>query len=348
MLEEWKKIENYDNYEVSCFGNVRNAKTGRILKPVDESYLAVRLSHSKNKIIKSCKVHRLVAEMFIENPENKPQVNHKDKNKHNNHVDNLEWVTNQENSIHRSDGVIQTTNQNLPIYCIDKDTGIKIKKYNSISEASEWLFNEGLSDNLDSIKASISCCIRGVYKHSFGYKWELQEQLELEDEEWREIKIEGKNTEGYFISSLGRFKNKKGVIMNEYKPHHTGNIYVRVNIDKYALHRLVAIAFIPNPENKPNVNHKDGNKLNNCVTNLVWSTPTEINLNNHNMKLITTYKRPIIQYDLEMRELNRFDSIVEASKQLNISESGIKAVLYKKQKTTNGFIFKYLEENEEK
>ena len=63
--------------------------------------------------------------------------------------------------------------------------------------------------------------------------------------------------------------------MKNYKPHHSGYIYLRVNIKKYALHRLVALTFIENPKNKEQVNHIDGNKINNCVNNLEWCTNKE-------------------------------------------------------------------------
>ena len=112
--EVWKPIEGYDGYEVSNFGNVRSyrkrnskvfyeiphdinpAKTGR-----DGAYLNFSASN-KNKWVKLL-VHRCVANAFIKNEENKPEVNHKDKNGHNNYVDNLEWVTSSENHLHAID-----------------------------------------------------------------------------------------------------------------------------------------------------------------------------------------------------------------------------------------------------
>ena len=87
------------------------------------------------------------------------------------------------------------------------------------------------------------------------------------EEYWKHVikvvKIDNKVAEGYYVSCLGRFKNFKGVIMTDYKPHHNGYIYVRVNIQKYAFHRLIALIFLPNLENKPCVNHIYGNKINN-------------------------------------------------------------------------------------
>jgi len=342
VKEEWLTISNYDNYEVSSFGNVRNKKTGRILKPSNRGgYYVVGLS---NKKIKTFQVHRLVAETFIENPENKAHVNHKDKNSLNNNLSNLEWNTPKENNIHKSEGVIQTTNQKLAIWRVDLKTGDKIEKYSSIDLASKWIFEQGLSENINSIKSSISCSNRGVYKSSFGFKWELDKDDDLVSEIWKEINIENEDTSGYFVSSLGRFKNKKGVIMKDYKPHHSGYIYLRVNIKKYALHRLIALSFIENLENKPFVNHIDGNKLNNKVENLEWLTCSENNLHAHKLGLNKGHKRKIIQYNLEMTEIEKFNTIKEANKKLSISLSCIKDVLKGKQNSTKGFIFKYLEE----
>ena len=95
-----KQIENWNNYTINENGEVRNIKTKRILKQhkTNKGYLWVELYNNKEH--KKFSIHRLVAQAFILNPENKPQVNHKDGNKENNNVNNLEWVTNQENRNH--------------------------------------------------------------------------------------------------------------------------------------------------------------------------------------------------------------------------------------------------------
>jgi len=98
--EVWKDIKNYEGlYEVSNFGNVRSLKYGKIkyLKPAKNKggYYFVILC--KNGKTKNFRIHRLVANAFIENPNNYPQINHKDEDKTNNKASNLEWCNNQYN-----------------------------------------------------------------------------------------------------------------------------------------------------------------------------------------------------------------------------------------------------------
>lgn len=95
-MEQWRDITECNGYEISSAGNVRNKYTGNTLKPMlnNKGYARVKLGGRYYLI------HRLVAQAFIPNNQSKPQVNHKDGDKLNNHVKNLEWVTDQENREH--------------------------------------------------------------------------------------------------------------------------------------------------------------------------------------------------------------------------------------------------------
>ena len=95
-----KKINGYNNYEIDENGKVFNIETNKELKGSigEHGYKYYRLSH--NNVKKMFYAHRLVAEYFLENPNNLPVVNHKDGNKLNNNVNNLEWVSYSQNVLH--------------------------------------------------------------------------------------------------------------------------------------------------------------------------------------------------------------------------------------------------------
>lgn len=98
--EIWRDIPQYENYQISNHGRIYSKHKNELkaLEINKKGYETIR--PYKNNIRKTFRIHRLVAELFIPNPQNKPQVNHKDGNKLNNHIDNLEWVTYRENVDH--------------------------------------------------------------------------------------------------------------------------------------------------------------------------------------------------------------------------------------------------------
>lgn len=98
-IEIWKPIRGYEGlYEVSSFGNIK--RNGKNLKQSTIGIGYKRVSLCNNSFKENCSVHRLVACHFIENFEQKPCCNHKDKNPANNNITNLEWVTYSENELH--------------------------------------------------------------------------------------------------------------------------------------------------------------------------------------------------------------------------------------------------------
>lgn len=155
MREIWKSIKGWEGlYEVSNLGNVKSLKYGkeRILKPGKhkDGYLRINLSNNGRR--KNFSIHRLVAEVFISNPYKLPEVNHKDENKLNNRVDNLEWCNRQYNVDY---------SLSMPINQYSKD-GVFIKQWKSAREAERQL---GVwQENINN------CCI-GNRKSAGGFKW---------------------------------------------------------------------------------------------------------------------------------------------------------------------------------
>lgn len=115
-------------------------------------------------------------------------------------------------------------------------------------------------------------------------------------------------------------------------------------IKKHKIHRLVAQTFIPNPFNLPVVNHKDGCKLNNHVSNLEWLSYKDSMKHAYDNNLINL-RKPVLQLDDNGEIIKEFISITEAGKLLDIKVSNISSVLNNRRKTAGGFHWRYKVEN---
>lgn len=119
-MEEWKTIDNYEDlYMVSTLGKVKSLKHNRVLRPniKHDGYMFVILC--KNGKVKPFRVHRLVAQAFIPNPDNLPEVNHKDENKVNNTVENLEWCTSSYNINYGTRNHKCMITRGTPVKCVE-------------------------------------------------------------------------------------------------------------------------------------------------------------------------------------------------------------------------------------
>lgn len=157
----------------------------------------------------------------------------------------------------------------------------------------------------------------------------------MNEKEWKEIK----GYEGlYWVDKNGNIKNKKGLMLKQ-ALNTSGYRYVRLcrPIKQYKWvfpHRLVAQAFVPNPDNKPDVNHKDGNKLNNNADNLEWATKHE----NHVHRVYALRHSNKLPKKVKCVETGKvYESMNLASADIGINSGGICSVLHGKKQTAGGF-----------
>lgn len=156
-MEKWITSKQYPDYECSDLGRIKNKTTNKILKGTisNKGYIMV---HIKNK--KNISVHRLIAEAFIDNPENKPFINHIDGNKTNNNINNLEWCTHLENVRH----MINTLHKNpggrnkRSIRCVETNT-----VFESAVQAEK---------EMNIFNGTIIQCCNGKRKSTHGYHFE--------------------------------------------------------------------------------------------------------------------------------------------------------------------------------
>ena len=166
----WKTLKENNKYEISDTGLVRRIDTKQTLSGcITSGYRSIKLTFNNSKQ-KRFYVHRLVAEHFINNPDpkNKTFVNHKDGNKLNNCIENLEWVSPRENNLHYYREIKEKTKEkkhfNKPIPVIQYDLQHnKIAEYDSMSQAHKAT---GVS------VVQIARCIHGEVEQANGFIWE--------------------------------------------------------------------------------------------------------------------------------------------------------------------------------
>ena len=175
-MKEWKDVVGYEGlYKVSSDGDVMHHNHILKISPVDPSsswkrYMKIEL-YKRGKKRKSTSVHRLIANAFVPNPNNKPEVNHKNGIKTDNHAENLEWVTSSENRLH-SYKVLGIKGAQFGKFGKDHQRSIPVNKYSIDGKLLEKY--EGIRDaaRKTGICASlISCrCDKNIICHGFIWK----------------------------------------------------------------------------------------------------------------------------------------------------------------------------------
>lgn len=306
LIENWRPIVIKDcPYEVSDWGRVRN-KNDKILRGGNShGYRTVSLRSGSDKR-RHFLVHRLVAEAFIPNPKNLPCVNHKDGNRANNNVENLEWVTKSENSFHAVN-VLGKTRKCKPII-----------QYSEDSDFITRFDNGKIAEETTGVKRkTIWANCNGTTTLGGGFLWKWETEIDHDVNLKSFVDVPGFNQ--YMVSQEGEIYSKtQRKIMNK---RLDGSGYERISIRKdnkaypFGVHEVVALAYIPDPDNLPIINHKDHNKSNNHVDNLERTT-----LSGNAKAAVAAGKiktKPVQKFSLDGKLLGKYPSIEEASRQNN-------------------------------
>lgn len=163
-MEIWKNIEEATNYEVSNLGNVRNTKSGQILNPgvSGNGYKQVSLKMKDNNKFMKRYVHRLVATYFLPNPDNKREVNHRNLDRTDNRVENLEWITSSDNQKHKyENGDYKTSNRKVGQFDLE---GNFIQEFESIIAAARSIGRD---------RQGIDRAVHGRSAYSYGFIWKF-------------------------------------------------------------------------------------------------------------------------------------------------------------------------------
>ena len=182
---EWREVKEYSNYEVNQLGEIRHKKRQKILKPRDNNGGYQYVNFKINGKNTNFAVHRIVANAFIPNPNGYTEVNHKDYNKKNNCVDNLEWVSSSQNKQH---SYLKQENKKSRGKAVNQYTkeGIFLKTFNSVSDAAK---------ELGCCVAAISNCCLGRTKTSQGFQWSFVESSTTKYERKPSSSVQGSSKE---------------------------------------------------------------------------------------------------------------------------------------------------------
>ena len=347
MENEWTEIPKYPKYEASREGKILGPR-GIMKGTIHNEYIRVTVRNEDGE--KDEYVHKLIALTYIENVDNKPTVDHINRDKLDNRVENLRWATMKEQNENKDK--CEHKNSRRSVYQLDKNGNI-IKKWDSIADAENYL-------KLPH-KGHISAVCKNKIKTYAGYGWKYAIDVDVneDNEEWFIAKIPKLNPEQHnviYVTKSGKIKKPNGEII-------TGTLhrkeYLKVGISIYdnifetsissksiSVHKIIANTFLDKVEGKTKVNHKNGIKTDNRLENLEYVTTLENNLHAIEIGL----KKPnfngknskaIIRLTMGGQEIETYPSVSEAARVLGLTTSNICAALKGKSKFCYNSLWKY-------
>ena len=271
-------------------------------------------------------VHLLIADAFLPEDRSRPTVNHKDHNRSNNKLENLEHASSSEQNAHKRKPVGGRAGQ--PIFRISV-TGNDTVRYKSIVKAAAAV--EG------SVKNVARAARKGTACSGYLWRYETDADTQIQGEEWRSLDSRHiRGIEGCQISSAGRIRNSSGRIKPQQVPPGT---YPQVGwgTGTFYVHRLVALTFCPNPQELKIVNHINGIKGDARADNLEWVSLSENA--QHALRTGLRSSLAVLQYDTEGILVASYPSIVLAQRKTGIDMRSISRVCRGDGRHAGGFFW---------
>lgn len=332
--KQWKPLIDYeDMYKISDHGDIYSISNNKIITQniATNGYFFVNLF--KNNKSKVHRVHRLIYRTFVNKdiPDDYV-IDHINRNKKDNKLSNLRSITKSENAKNKDPYVRKNHD---PVDQYDKSGEKLLFKWNNINE---------ILYNYPNFKRDMitQCCV-GSIPRAYNFVWKYFNYVYSQDDY---VPIKTNDGRTYSLYKI----NKEGQIINKYgRPlKYRINEYVHVNLTpdnekntsySFLVHRLVALTFLPNPNNKPVVNHKDRDKKNHHVDNLEWTDQIG--------NMIHALGKKVQQIDPKTdKVISIFESMKEAHKSLGRTKgkpSSIGQVCKGKHETAFGYKWKYIE-----
>jgi hypothetical protein len=327
----WGVLPEYPTNIFSSEGKIYSRNTKKLMSQKNSlGYKKVSMYRNDGER-KTVFVHKVVALCLLLNPNNKPTIDHVDKDRAHNHVVNLRWASYKEQGANRKEISRDSHDKKgRRIRQLTSD-GQFVKMYRTITMACKAVGRD--SKSMSSAVQRGGLCA--------GFRWEMELVDDVEGEVWTELQskhVDGKvDVSELLFSNFGRVKYPNGRVV---EPRHEGKYYPTISIGggKFQVHNVLALVFIGAGESGQIVNHKNGDKMDYTITNLEWLTKSQNSQHAQDNDLVPG-KRRVEQY--VNGNWTTFDSIASASRESGVGYANISQCARKRNKTAGGYQWRY-------